>query len=152
MANQPPQIQSAGFLVVRDQPSPSFLLMKHADRWDLPKGHLDGDESRMEAAMRELREETGIESSQIEIDPNFQYVDIYTVQARDGSGLKPKQLTIYLARLKDDVPIQPTEHIGYQWFDWNPPHRIQERTIDPLLAQLESYWSNDRTGESPASG
>jgi len=32
----------------------------------LPKGHLDGDESPLEAALREVREETGVEAQPVE--------------------------------------------------------------------------------------
>jgi ADP-ribose pyrophosphatase YjhB (NUDIX family) len=34
--------------------------------WALPKGHLDGDETPLEAAAREVREETGVEGHPIE--------------------------------------------------------------------------------------
>ena len=53
-------IKACGFLVFRDVPDPSFLLMKHPKRWDLPKGHVDPGESEVETALRELHEETGL--------------------------------------------------------------------------------------------
>jgi 8-oxo-dGTP pyrophosphatase MutT (NUDIX family) len=59
-----PQLYSSGFLVFRktrgnlgllQQMTPlEFLLMQHAERWDLPKGHLDPGESQKQAAIREL--------------------------------------------------------------------------------------------------
>jgi len=36
------------------------------DRWTLPKGHLEKDEQVMDAAMREVREETGLEVASAE--------------------------------------------------------------------------------------
>ena len=42
-------------------------------------------------------------------------------------------------RFKHDLEIAPTEHPGYQWFDWRPPHAIQQNTVDPLLAAVEEY-------------
>ena len=62
------KVKSCGFLVIRNDPNPSFLLMRHADRWDLPKGHVDPGESNKECALRELEEETGITVDDIEVD------------------------------------------------------------------------------------
>ena len=59
------QPRSCGFLIVAGDPVQSFLLMKHADRWDLPKGHVDPGETDMEAALRELEEETGMRAGRL---------------------------------------------------------------------------------------
>ena len=137
------KIKACGFLIVRDDPSTSFLLMKHADRWDLPKGHVDESETNLECAFRELEEETGITSSDIEVDDQFRFKHKYFVQNKRTNHVpKKKKLVIYLARLIRPVEIQLTEHLGYEWFPWDPPHRIQEKTIDPLLEQLSEYWNN----------
>jgi bis(5'-nucleosidyl)-tetraphosphatase len=74
------QIKSCGFILFRGDrlaPQKSFLLMKHRDRYDLPKGHVEPGESDLECALRETTEETGIPASAIEIEPEFQYRSIY---------------------------------------------------------------------------
>lgn len=38
----------------------------HSERLALPKGHLDGDETEVQAAVREVREETGVEADPID--------------------------------------------------------------------------------------
>jgi 8-oxo-dGTP pyrophosphatase MutT (NUDIX family) len=38
----------------------------HRERLALPKGHLDGDETELEAAVREVREETGVEAEPVD--------------------------------------------------------------------------------------
>lgn len=132
---------SCGFLIVRGKPIESFLLMKHLRRWDLPKGHVDEGENEMQCALRELYEETGITADDIEIDPTFSYENRYMVNQKryGGKGFIEKKLLVFLARLKNPVRIKVTEHDGYRWFNWDPPHRIQDLTVDSLLETLEQH-------------
>lgn len=133
--------RACGFLIVKGNPVTSFLLMKHPARWDLPKGHVDADETDMECALRELQEETGIKKRHLKVDPEFCYESRYLVKAKryGGKGEIEKTLRIYLGWLIEDVKIVVTEHDGYQWFDWTPPHKIQKKAIDPLLEQLQNH-------------
>lgn len=130
-------LKSCGVLIVRGDPIEEFLLMKHADRWDLPKGHVDPGETEMECALRELEEETGIQYGDIELDAKFRYWSRYSLPMNDRRhpGQK-KELIVFLARLVNDVEIQVTEHLGYEWFPWKPPHDIQAKTINPVLAAV----------------
>ena len=132
---------SCGFLIVQGDPIDSFLLMRHPKRWDLPKGHVDPGETELECALRELQEETGIDRSQIIVDPNFVFENRYLVNQKryGGSGLVEKTLKLFLGRLITPVDIMISEHEGYEWVPWNPPHEIQEMTIDPLLQSLERH-------------
>ena len=136
------QLRSCGFLILRtvDDSTEQFLLMKHPKRWDLPKGHVDPGETEMECALRELWEETGIKECHIQVDPEFVFKQQYTVRyKRNGGKPQLKELVVFLATLTEEVEIQCTEHPGYQWWDWNPPHKIQDETIDPLLKYLEDF-------------
>lgn len=131
--------RSCGFLIVKGDPIQSFLLMRHANRWDLPKGHVDPGETDLECALRELEEETGIRSDQIVVAEDFLHETRYMVSGkRYGRGKGPieKIMRIYLGRLTEDVELTLTEHLGFEWFDWNPPHRIQAKAIDPLLEHV----------------
>jgi 8-oxo-dGTP pyrophosphatase MutT (NUDIX family) len=135
------EVKACGFLVVRGRPIDSFLLMQHKNRLDLPKGHLDEGETELECAYRELEEETGIRCDQIELFPDFRFTLQYSIhEKRYGNQKVDKTLVIFLGRLLADVPIQTTEHLGYEWRRWNPPHRIQAQTIDPLLAAAEAFF------------
>jgi bis(5'-nucleosidyl)-tetraphosphatase len=135
------EVKSCGVIVFRREPNREFLLMKHAARWDLPKGHVDEGETDRECALRELEEETGITAGDIELDERFCFKNLYYVRdKRFPNQLSSKTLLIFLGWLQRDVPIAITEHIGFEWFRWNPPHHIQSFTIDPLLAELEVYF------------
>jgi bis(5'-nucleosidyl)-tetraphosphatase len=135
-----PSVFSSGYLVFRRVASLQFLLMRHDDRWDLPKGHLDEGETKSQAAIRELREETGITPDLLWTDRGFVFEHRYWVPSRkDPSRRVLKELTIYLGLLLEDREIECTEHRGFQWWDWCPPHRIQVQTIDPLLESVELH-------------
>lgn len=136
------KIKSCGFLLYRFEPELSFLLMRHHDRWDLPKGHVDPGETKMQAAYRELHEETGISCEHIRMDGRFRFKQKYKVPGkRYGlSGEWDKTLVIYLAELLVPVDVKAVEHLDHEWIPWTPPHRIQEKTIDPLLAAVENFW------------
>lgn len=143
-----PKTKSCGVLVMRTRPELSFLLMIHPTRKDIPKGHLDPGESETECALRELQEETGIATDDIELDPAFRFTTSYPVryQKKFGGRTCDKTLVVFLGRLLQVVSIVPTEHTAYEWVCWNPPHQIQQLTIDPLLATLADYL---KTGASP---
>ena len=138
------KVKSCGFLIYRTKPQRTILLMKHPKRWDLPKGHVDEGETNFECALRELQEETGIEQRHLRMEEGFRFKDRYIVESKKGK--KKKTLIIYLAELIEDVEIVPTEHEGYEWVNWNPPHAIQEKTIDPLLAEVEQWWHKQQAG------
>ena len=84
--------------------------MRHADRWDLPKGHVDEGETELECALRELEEETSIRSHYIVGDPNFRFTIEYPVE-RKGETFD-KRLIVFLAQLVHPTEIVPTEHVG----------------------------------------
>lgn len=137
--------RSCGVLIVCGDPVRSFLLMKHADRWDLPKGHVDPGESDTECALREMYEETGIPPEKVTLAPDFEYVQQYEVAADRYGGKKSetvlKTLILFLARVDEEYEIELTEHIGAQWFPWiSPPPSIQPRAIDPLLQAVDNYF------------
>ncbi|MDY6897743.1 MAG: NUDIX domain-containing protein [Cyanobacteriota bacterium] len=139
-----PKAKSCGVFVMRKQPQTSFLLMlkdpNSKNIYDIPKGHIEFGEDEISCALRELSEETGILAQNIDLDTNFRYTDTYITRYKRFKGKKvEKTVVIFLGWLKQEVNLQLTEHSGYQWVNWNPPHLIQEKTINPLLSQLERY-------------
>lgn len=130
---------AAGVLILTMGEPQQFLLMRHHNRWDLPKGHAEAGETPVQTALREMEEETGIAAQDVEMDGGFEYSLEYPVQYRGEPQPVQKRVYYFLARIPEAVEIQCTEHESAQWFLWEPPHRIQEQTIDPLLTELERY-------------
>jgi bis(5'-nucleosidyl)-tetraphosphatase len=141
---KPRRVVAAGVLLFRRQPQREFLLLKHPSRWDLPKGHGEAGETLEQTALREMNEETGIDPASVLLDPQFRFILRYPVRYReDPKRPFEKELTIFLGWLDDAIaPTQQitcTEHPDYAWHAWQPPHRIQTQTIDPLLAAAAKH-------------
>ena len=135
------RVRSAGVLVFRKEPELSFLLMKHAHRYDLPKGHVEPGETEKQAALRELCEETGIPADNLQLDERFHYQSVYYPRYRRLGGQKvEKTLVVYLGWLLKDQPILPTEHHAHEWVRWLPPHQIQVQMVDSLLTAVEAHF------------
>lgn len=133
------EITSCGVLVFDKD---SFLLMRHDKRYDLPKGHVKPGETELQTALRELEEETGIRAEDVELDPDFRYaVTYFPVYKRFGNELVEKTTVIFVAHLKHSVDVQVSEHIAFEWVDWNPPHVIERETINALLAAIEQHFA-----------
>ena len=135
------KVKSCGVIVFRSAPLPSFLLMRHASRFDLPKGHCKRGETDLECALRELEEETAIRSADIRLDHDFRCEQIYYPRyQRYGGAVVEKTLIVFLAHLLHDHDVRVSEHIGFEWMPWRPPHQIQPQGIDPLLERVQDYF------------
>jgi bis(5'-nucleosidyl)-tetraphosphatase len=131
-------VKSCGVLVFRYAPDLEFLLMKHFDRFDLPKGHSIEGETELECALRELQEETGIEAQHIRLDTSFRYETTYTTAyKRFGGEEVEKTLVVFMGYVGPDIDVIAREHGACEWVAWNPPHQIQAETINPLLSAIE---------------
>jgi 8-oxo-dGTP pyrophosphatase MutT (NUDIX family) len=92
-----------------------LLLHYSSGHWDFPKGNIEIDETEMQAATRELREETGIEI--LTLLPGFRHVLNYKYTKK--SKLISKQVTLFLASTDINEVEISHEHIGYQWLEIN---------------------------------
>ncbi len=105
---------SAGGLVVRGD---EVLLIATAGgrRWQLPKGHLEAGELPAEAAVREVREETGVTGT---IVAPLSGVD-YTFVERGRRRIK-KHVDYFLLAYESgsEADFEPREVVAARWFSW----------------------------------
>ena len=89
-----------------------ILLIKHVNsgHWSFPKGHVEGDETELETARREIKEETGLD---VIIDQTFRETVSY-LPKRDTQ--KEVVYFLALARNYDYVP-QEEEIAEIRWVD-----------------------------------
>ena len=107
--------KSAGFILISDDFHTShysvLLLHYRSGHWDFPKGNIETNETEMQAAIRELKEETDI--SKFRVIPNFRYTLGYKYTKK--SKLILKQVILFLASTKVKKVKISNEHIGYKW-------------------------------------
>ena len=115
--------RSAGIIVFRrDGTECLFLLIlsKLTKRplWEFPKGGVDEGETVMQAALRELFEETGIQESEVELIPEFERTEDYrfTAGGTQRRSLIHKQVTYFLAETsKAEVTLSAKESSEFAW-------------------------------------
>lgn len=134
--------RSAGGLVVRGD---EVLLISLAggQRWQLPKGHLEPGESAQDAAVREVREETGVAGRSLGELPG---VDYWFVQA--GQRVH-KRVAYFLLEYESgsEADFDPGEVSGAAWFGWD--EALARLTFDnerQVAAAAREAWQRRQDG------
>lgn len=133
--------RSAGFILCRKNGERKYLLLLlGSDYWNFPKGKLESGESYLEAALRELEEETGI--TKIEIVDGFTFRYDYSFNA--GSLRIKKLVKMFLAYyLGGDVVISD-EHKRFKWVTFDEAIAILKfENIRRQLREAESFLAKN---------
>lgn len=115
---------SAGVIVFHRSPEGCrFLLLRsrltRRPLWEFPKGGVDEGETLEQAALRELREETGLAAADVRFVDSFARAEDYRFTAGDGQDrtFVRKRVTYYLAEaLHTEITISPEEASRFAWF------------------------------------
>ena len=133
--------RSAGFILCKKNGERKYLLLLlGSDYWNFPKGKLESGESYLEAALRELEEETGI--TKIEIVDGFTFRYDYSFNA--GSLRIKKLVKMFLAYyLGGDVVISD-EHKRFKWVTFDEAIAILKfENIKRQLREAESFLAKN---------
>ena len=113
-------------LVVIHTPDLRVLLLERADGpglWQSVTGSLDPGETPAQAAVRELREETGLDAARFRLtDWQLQYeFEIFERwRHRYPPGVTHNTEHVFSLSVPDVVPVAlaPREHLSFVWLPW----------------------------------
>ena len=108
--------KSAGGVVLNSK-GQVLVVNQNGDSWSLPKGHLDPGENELEAAQREIHEESGIR--QLELVKQLGTYERTRI-GLDGSDDKNeiKRITLFLFRTKEmRLDPQDPKNPEARWVD-----------------------------------
>ena len=91
--------------------SPNNEFRDGSGHWDFSKGHVEFDESELNTALRELKEETGIVD--IEILERFRQRINYNV--KKGTELIPKEVIFFVGKTRVWEVSLSSEHQDFEW-------------------------------------
>ena len=103
-------------------------MLDYGSHWSFPKGRLEKGETNLEAAIRELREETGLTHPRV--IPGFHREIRYFFRHR-RRGLIDKAVVYFLAEVIEGNVTLSVEHVGATWLP-----------MEQAIATLT--WPNDR--------
>jgi 8-oxo-dGTP pyrophosphatase MutT (NUDIX family) len=127
-----PHRLSSGVVVVSvAQRKLKFLLLRAYRNWDFPKGLVEAGEEPIDAALREVREETTLDD--LSFDWGLSFMDT-------GPYNKGKISRYYIARSKQMnvlLPINPElgrpEHSEARWFSFDQALALVSPRLQPVI-------------------
>lgn len=118
--------QPVSVLVVIYTAELEVLLLERADHpgyWQSVTGSREGDESLRGTAIREVREETGLDASRYRFD-DWQQQNSYEIYPHwrhrypDGVTQNTEHLFGLALPKRQAVRLAEREHLAYQWLSW----------------------------------
>ena len=139
---------SAVMMVVDDQGRVllvrQYRLPARAKLWELPAGRLDPGEKPLQAARRELQEETGYRARR--------WKKLFTVYVSPGYVAEKMHIFVATGLTKGEARPMEDERIQCRWFTPNELHQmiLAGRILDAKTIAAFLAWQ--RSDDSPAPG
>lgn len=132
------EIDAAGGIVSNKEED--VLIIRRHGKWDLPKGKLEQNERVEEAALREVKEECGIENLVLDKKIATSY-HTYTI-----NGKRFMKRTFWYAMKSDDTDFTPQLEEGIDMVMWEKVSKIQTPDFDTYASikdVIDQYVSQD---------
>jgi 8-oxo-dGTP pyrophosphatase MutT (NUDIX family) len=107
------KILAAGGLVINQ--NNELLMIYKRSKWDLPKGHVDKNETFKTCALREIKEETGLTDISI-----TRFIGITEHEYYDGLLNEDaiKEIHWFEMKANKDEPLHPQLEESIEWIRW----------------------------------
>ena len=108
--------KSCGCIVLNNE-NQVLLIHHNKGHWDFPKGHVEEGETEVQTAIREVKEETGID---VEVNEKYRYTTKYS--PKEGVI---KEVVFFLAtNISDNKKAQLEEVSEVKWIDYEEAMKI----------------------------
>ncbi|XP_015175820.1 PREDICTED: bis(5'-nucleosyl)-tetraphosphatase [asymmetrical] [Polistes dominula] len=132
--------RASGFVIFRQiKDSIEYLLLQTSygnHHWTPPKGHIDGEESAYEAALRETEEEAGF------VEDDLKIIDNANIEIQYNVNGVPKIVTYFLAELinPNQSVRMSNEHQAYKWLRFQEACNLAEYAeMQNVLKHFNEY-------------
>jgi 8-oxo-dGTP pyrophosphatase MutT (NUDIX family) len=135
--------RACGVLLFQERPRPAFLVLYRKDGSpDLPKGKVERGESDVQAALRELVEETGIRADQVRLTPGFSFENTYATRGKKSGEPVAKTVCLFHGVTLGPVSVVLESHKAYAWLPWTSLSMLErELHENPTLLGALRAWS-----------
>jgi 8-oxo-dGTP pyrophosphatase MutT (NUDIX family) len=135
--------RACGVLLFQKRPRPAFLVLYRKDGSpDLPKGKVDAGESDVQAALRELHEETGIRPDLVRLTPGFAFENTYATRSKKSGEPLEKTVCVFHGVIDVPVAVVLEAHVDYAWIPWGPLAAMHDDIrANPTLLGAVRAWS-----------
>jgi len=134
---------SAGIIIYKKtKEGLRFLILYHGHNyWNFPKGKIEKEEKSFEAALREVKEETGLSRNDLRFNEYFKTYEKFVFWRRlKNKNVKVFKIVIfYLAESKKSQIKISKEHQGYGWFSYKEALKILSKYKDSQKVLNEAY-------------
>jgi len=140
--------KSAGAVIFRrDDGKIKYLLLHYyyaGDYWDFSKGNIEKGEDEIEAAAREIKEETGIEDLKFAEDFRQKIHYFYRWKGEPHKGeLVSKDVIFFLAETDTkDVKISH-EHAGFEWVEFEEARKRLKEQSRKVLERAHKFLKSN---------
>jgi len=139
-------ILSAGIVLVRKEDHEwKYLFLRAFRNWDFPKGIVEESENALDTAIREVREETGIE------DLKFHWGDGFKETGPYNRGAKIARYYIAAtSQSKVNFSINPSigkpEHHEYRWLAHEELRALAPARLQPIIGWAHRLIADSSIG------